>query len=80
MRMAFSVLLIFGVVLFLGLVFLGGLPWLIVVPVALLIVLPMVAMWAIGALRSSEAKISTGAGPSGVPTTRQASYDPQVKP
>jgi hypothetical protein len=78
--MAFSLLLIFGVVLFLGLVFLGGLPWLIVVPIALLVALPMIAMWVIGALRKSDARFSTSPGPGGVPTTRQASYDPQVKP
>jgi hypothetical protein len=78
--MAFSVLLIFGVVLFLALVFLGGLPWLIVLPIALLIALPMAGMWAIRALRKSDMRVSTAPGPSGVPTTRQASYDPQVKP
>jgi hypothetical protein len=78
--MAFSVLLLIGVVLFLGLVFLGGLPWLIVLPIALLVALPMFGVWIAGALRKSPARIQTGAGPGGVPTTREASYDPQVKP
>ena len=76
--MAFSALATFGVALIVVLILAAGMSPVLAVPIVLVVGAIAAGSWLfLGRLRNR--RIVSGAGPSGVPSTRDASYDPQVR-
>jgi len=73
--MAFSVLATFAVALVVALILAAGMSPVLAVPLALVAGGVLFTMWG-AASRMRHGKIYSGSAPSGVPSTREASYDP----
>lgn len=56
----------------------AGMAPVLIVPVVLLVAAAVIAVALFGAARKT--RITSGPGASGVPSTSEASYDPQVRP
>jgi Flp pilus assembly protein TadB len=77
--MAFSVIATGGVALILLLILAAGMSPVLAIPVVLVLAAVAVATWLLlGSVRNR--RVVTGPGPSGVPSTRDASYDPVQRP
>lgn len=76
--MAFSGLAVLGVLIGAVALLVIGVTPLLAVPVALLFGLALAVFW-LGP-RAKDRRVAQGPGPTGVPSTRQASYDPVREP
>ena len=76
--MAFSAVAVLGLVLALGLILGAGMAPVLLIPIFLVVGGLGVAMWMAGGLRAK--RMRSGHGPSGVPSTRDASFNPQQQP
>jgi hypothetical protein len=75
MDMLFSVLAGIGVLLLAAVLLAVGMAPVLLIPILLVVGLIGAAFWLLSS-RLRNAKVTSGAAPSGVPTTEQASYDP----